>query len=835
MTWGKHLMTYTALALAMAVPALAQEADDAAAAQAERANSGETDNEDTTGKRVLDSVVVKATRRETVLQDVPVSVSVVTGDDIRELALQNLDQLSSYVPDLTISEGGEQTSIAIRGFGSGLNFGFDQSVGMFIDGIYAGRERQFRTAFLDIGAVEVLRGPQAALFGKNTTAGAIIITTGQPTQDYSADLYAQYTSEVDLRYTQAILNGGITDNLAARLAVRYSNADGFMTNTFTGESEEQEEDSALRLTLLWTPTDKLTIRTKLEGSHYERDGRAFNISQVSGFETGRPRIDANGNPVDTDITSRLSTYLAYDPNFEYDNLTQNSKQKETAKVNSKNLAVKVDYELPGDFTLTSITGYSAYDSEDERDVDWTPTNFLFEPITQDFSQYSQEFQLLSPSDRRFEYMLGAHAFKNSFYVDRRTDVDINVFLLPFGAVPFDPAPFGGRADIWQFANLRYLDQDTKSYSIYGSGTFHFDDSWSVTGGLRYNKEEKTSTDRLYLSEFGRTRFLDPDNNPDDAAQIAAIAAVLGGDISRSLLQARVGEKQTLTEDDWSPELTLSYKLSEDASFYGRVTEGHKGGGFNAQVTGSTGARTFEPEKVRAYELGGKLRLLDDTASLNFALFRQDYDNLQTSVWNGEFFDVGNAGTARSQGLEADGKWLIGERLELNGSVAWIDARYVKDTTSSCSISQRYFGAPGCDVILLPDDPNAPIPTTPNAQDLVGKRFAPTISATFGAGYVVSLGDSLEVLLRGDGVHYGRNHSAAGAQDPSVIQDAKTLFDVGATLRPVDSNWSLGFLVQNATDVEAYWYEFEAPGPQIGTRVGLPVAPRRFTIRGSISF
>lgn len=834
MNLSKHLMACTAIGLALGLPAAAQGDGADGLAPVEVAPSDAAD-EDVRGRRVLDTVVVQATRRDTVLQDVPVSVSVVTGEDIRELALQNLDELSSYVPGLSISEGGEQTSVSIRGFGSGLNFGFDQSVGMFIDGIYAGRERQFRTAFLDIGAVEVLRGPQAALFGKNTTAGAIIISTGQPTQEYTADLYAQYTSEIDLKYTQAILNGGLTDTLAARLALRYSDQQGYMFNTFTNEKEEQEEDVAGRLTLLWTPTDRLSVRTKLEASHYERDGRAFNISQVSGLATGRPRINAAGLPIDTDVTARLSTYLAYDPDFEFDNLTQNSKQRETAKVDAKNLAVKIDYEFLNEYMLTSITGYSGYESEDQRDVDWSPTNFLYEPITQEFNQYSQELQLLSPSGRRFEFMLGAHAFKNDFYVDRRTDVDINVFLLPFGAVPFDPAPFGGRADIWRFANLRFLDQDTESYSVYGSGTFNFKDAWSLTAGLRYNKEEKTSTDRLYLSEFGNSRFLDPDNNPADAAQIAAIRAVLGGDISRSLLQARVGEEQSLSEDDWSPEVTLGYKVNEDASFYTRLTQGHKGGGFNAQVTGATGARTFEPEKVTGYEIGGKLRLLEDTANFNFAVFRQDYENLQTSVWNGEFFDVGNAGTARSQGLEADARWLIGERLELNGSVAWVDARYIKDTTGSCSVSQRFFGAPGCDLTLLPSDPSAPIPAAPNAQDLVGKRFAPTISATFGAAYVLPVGDQHELLLRGDGVHYGRNFSAAGAQDPSVIQDAKTLYDFGATFRPIDTNWSVGFLVQNVTDEEFYWYEFEAPGPQIGTRVGFPGSPRRFTVRGSVSF
>lgn len=129
--------------------------------------------------RTLEEVIVTAQRREQSLQDVPVAVSVVSAETIRDLSLQNLDQLSNYVPGFNVREGGEQTSISLRGFATGLNFGFDQSVGLFIDGIYAGRERQFRSTFLDIGSVEVLKGPQATLFGKNTTAGAAFLLAGR--------------------------------------------------------------------------------------------------------------------------------------------------------------------------------------------------------------------------------------------------------------------------------------------------------------------------------------------------------------------------------------------------------------------------------------------------------------------------------------------------------------------------------------------------------------------------------------------------------------------------------------------------------------------------------
>src|SRR5262245_46955800 len=156
--------------------------------------------------RTLEEVIVTAQRREQSLQDVPVAVSVVSAETIQELSLQNLDQLSNYVPGFSVREGGEQTSISLRGFATGLNFGFDQSVGLFVDGIYAGRERQFRATFLDIASVEVLKGPQATLFGKNTTAGAVIINTGRPTQDFLADVAADFTSEIDRQVYTAVLN-----------------------------------------------------------------------------------------------------------------------------------------------------------------------------------------------------------------------------------------------------------------------------------------------------------------------------------------------------------------------------------------------------------------------------------------------------------------------------------------------------------------------------------------------------------------------------------------------------------------------------------------------------
>jgi iron complex outermembrane receptor protein len=809
--------------------------------------------------RVLEEVIVSAQRRQESLQDVPVSVAVVSGEKIEALSLQNLDQLSRYVPGFTVVEGGEQTTISIRGFSTGLNFGFDQSVGMFVDGVYAGRERQFRSLFLDINSVEVLKGPQATLFGKSTTAGAVILTTGKPTHDFSTEIGAEYTPETEWQNYRAIINGGITDTLAGRLALRFSDSDGYMHNTFTGEDEEQEQDWVARVTLLWEPLDQLSITTKVEHSQYDRIGRNYNVSEVKGLATGQPTCagEVNRNPPcaaatpDVPGEARLPTYRAYDPNFVFGKFDTNSKQRETADVEADNVAVRVDYDFSPDTRLSSISGYSAFKSQDQRDVDWSPTSYLYEPISEDFWQYSQEFQLTSKIGDRLSYIAGVHAYKNDFYVDRRTDIDINVFLLPFGALPFDPMPFGGPASAWRYANLRNLDQTTESLSAYLSVTYDLTPALHLNAGVRWNDETKTETDRVGVSEFGTTRYLDvtPDptdplnanpanprgrllGDPADVAFIENIRTVLPNNINTLIgtNNSRVGEEESLTFVDWSPEVKLSWEISDEAMVYARYAHAAKSGGFNSAVTGQDAPdRTFAPEEIDGYELGAKLVLLDRRLYTNLAVFYQELKDQQTSLWVGDGFFVGNAGKSRAQGVEADLNWLATDNLRINAAVQYLDAKYIEYEGVACSINQRFFPnpIPGC--VFTPASATAP---ASYLQDLSGKRYSPHVSGTVGASYEFQLPSDLRLTWQANAVY---TPEGVFPNDPTIVQDSRTIVDTGLSLSAGDESWNLGVLVRNATDKEYYYYEFEAPGPQIGTRIGFPAAPRTYTIQGTYRF
>jgi outer membrane receptor protein involved in Fe transport len=810
------------------IAAMAQIATETDATKGQEAQSGAVvavpDAPPPAPGRLADDIIVTATKRASPLESVPVAVSVVTGETIKNLNITNLSELSRQTPSLSITEGGEQTGVSIRGFSAGLNFGFDPSVGLFIDGIYAGRERQFRGTFLDVSRIEVLRGPQAALFGKNTSAGAVLITTGQPVDRLEFSNRLEWTPRSDRYAYEGVLNVPITDTLATRVAVRVSDEQGFFRNTLTGDREEQQRDVIVRGTALWKPTEQLSVRLKGEYSNYKRTGRAFQVSQVSGLAVGRPLLTtvsqaASTTPTipfaqgegprpiaaafsDVGAAARLSTYRAYDPKFEFDKNYTVSKQRETAKVHSKNVALEINYDL-GPVTLTSVTGYSAYDSDDGRDVDWNPTTFLYQPITQDYKQYSEELRLTSEAGGKFEYLVGLYLLRQEFFVDRQTDVDINLF---FGSV--------GNVDR-RYATLARFAQDTNSASIFGQGTLNFSDRLHLTVGGRYSYEKKKISDFLDYARFGTKIPLDPANPADVALLVTA----------RQFAPGLVGQRHANTaerdETNFTPEARLAFDLEGGGLVYASVAKGVRSGGFNSGSVSPTEADLeFGAEKTTGFELGTKLVLFDRRVRVNFAAFYQTFKDLQTSVYTGESFDLRNAGKARSLGLEGDINIRASSRLNLSGGFLLLRSKFIENTNVACNITQQYFGQPGCKRFGVGF-----------VQDLSGARFGPRFNGQAGVNYTLPITDSLELDSYASLTYRG---TSRGGNDPDVDQPSTTTIDVGATLGRKDKRWYAGVLVANVTNVQHYFFEFEAPA-QIGTRIGALQLPRRVTLRVGANF
>ncbi|TQV84012.1 TonB-dependent receptor [Exilibacterium tricleocarpae] len=730
---------------------------------------------------VLEEIVVTAQKREQSIQDVPISVSAVSGEKIEEAGITDLANLSAYVPNLNISDGGETTNIFMRGLGSGVNFGFEQSVGMYIDGIYYGRDRQYRSPFLDLERVEVLRGPQGTLFGKNTIAGAINITTAKPTRELEGNVSVEYEPEYNTQTITGVLSGPLSDTLAGRLAVKHSETDGFLENTLTGDDEPAEDEFVIRGTLLWEPTDTLEVITKLETAEFDTNGRNTQISEV-----GSPGL--------------LALYRLADPAFDGELNDKTSKQEEFAEIDSDNFSVTVNYDLGG-FTLTSISGYSAYEFTEQQDADYSPLEVLPQAFDQDFEQLSQEIRLTSPIGGDFDYIVG-------FYY-QTTELEHSRLTSGNGGPLGLDVRFGNEAFATPSARYTTFEQDSDSYALFAQGTWHITDTWRLTGGLRYTDEEKTADQGVDFTRFGTTVAIDPVTE----AQLHARATLFWNTFGSFEHQFNDVDRN---EEDVSPMVNLQWDVTDDVMLYTSLSKGFKGGGFNPNDVAGNNLE-FDEEEATAFEFGGKTTLADGAAQLNFALFYTEYDNLQVSSFDGTVFVVTNAAAATTQGLEVDGIWRLTENLTVTGAFAWLDTEFDEFDTAACSVAQNPQNDPTC------------------TQDLAGEdlTFAPELTANLGVQYVRPLTDSLELRTRLD-VNYSDEYQIQQDLDPADRVESHTLINASVGLASNEDNWSLALIGQNLTDEDHRTYSFDVP-IQLGTHAALITPPRTLAIRATYNF
>ena len=339
----------------------------------------------------LEEVIVTAQKRQESLQDVPVSVSAVSGQQIVDQGLGDLQDMSTYVPNLTINQTPGAAQIFIRGLGSADNAGFEQSVGLFVDGIYAGRARQFKAPFLDVASVEVLRGPQGTLFGKNTIAGAITVTTERPTDELEAILRTSYDFNYGDYAIDGVLSGPLTDSLSGRLAVRQGNADGYLENTFQSRDEVDTDETVIRGSVQWDATEDLSVFFKYEKSESDLKGKQSVTGELGGW----------GDLI-----------LEADPNFRMTTDKRSTTVDETSETDSENVMLKLDLAL-GEYELTSITGYSEYQFVEIIDADTTALDIAAFSPAQGFDQWSQELRLTSPLGESFDFIAGLYYQRNN--------------------------------------------------------------------------------------------------------------------------------------------------------------------------------------------------------------------------------------------------------------------------------------------------------------------------------------------------------------------------------------------------------------------------------------
>jgi iron complex outermembrane receptor protein len=725
---------------------------------------------------VLEEMLVTAQKRVQSLRDVPLSVNALSGEKIESSGITNIETMADYIPSFNMTQTGIGTNIAIRGISSGVNQGFEQSAAQFIDGIHYGRAQLSRAPFLDLERVEVLRGPQSILFGKNSTAGAVSITTAKPGDELEGKLSALYAPEHGEQDVRLVLSGPITDTLGGRLAIMQSSLDGFMENTTLARDESGEKNRVIRATLQWQPSDQWDITLKLEDGSFDSDGR--NIEVVKPVEIP----NANGNSVSYANALSLLTQGEYQLDTTHDWKRQSN--GDYSYNDTENITLTIEREL-GEHTLTSVTGYNAYTYQELCDCDFTGASGFNILSDEDYSQVSQELRIASPVDSRFSYLGGIFFQNSSLNFHDTISVPIDSFIpTALQASPLRAA-----------SSQRDFIQDTDLAAIFAQGTWNLTNASRVILGARYTRESKEASRHQYHAT--PTDVILPQGVPTD------LYNSLWGNFNVEPYDTIKGDRE---ESSLTPSLILQHDLNGTDMVYASYTTGFKSGGFdvranahpdpavnNAYNAGNpiTGTFEFEDEKVKNYELGGKFVLASGAAELNLALFRSEFSDMQTSQFDGGVsFNVTNAGEARVQGLEVDGRWALTDDVLLRGGAAFIDFEYTDFPNSQC-----YFGQ---------TDNIAPLGD--NICDATGQRreFTPETQGNLGIDYTINFSNGLKLVNTLD-VIYSSDYLTTPSLDPKFVQPSYTKINARIALSDRDNLWELALIGKNLTDESIVTY------------------------------
>ena len=755
---------------------------------------------------VLDEVVVTAQKRVQKLEDVPISLTAINGAKLEEAGIVSISGISDYTPSFNMTQTGIGTNIAIRGISSGVNQGFEQSAAMFVDGIHYGRAQLARAPFLDIERIEVLRGPQSILFGKNSTAGAISIINAKPGDEFFGKLNLSYEPEYEEREARLVLSGPISETVGGRMAILSRKSDGFIENTTLDRNESADEDRVIRATLEWKPTDTWDFTLKLEDGSFDSNGR--NVEAVKPVTNPEPKLNPTNNPNPYKTTLELLTRGKYHLDTTDDGKRQSN--GDYSFNDTSNITLTAEHDIGG-LTLTSVTGYNGYTYSELCDCDFTGAPGFNIFSDEKYRQISQELRLASSADQTVSWIGGV------FYQGSNIQFHDNIFVPrdSFIATAVDQRLRGA-------STQRDFDQDTKLYAVFAQATWNITDTNRLILGGRYSDEEKEASRHQY--HVTPTGIVLPQGTVADTYnQLWSVFFIDPHNI-----------KSDRNESGFDPQIIFQQDLNATDRLYASYTTGFKSGGYDVRANAAPnnlggvfpnigGSWEFEKEKVKNYELGGKF-LLGSAAELNVAIFRSDFTNMQTSQFDGKLtFNVTNAGEARVQGLEVDGRWAITSDLLLRGGVSYLDFEYLDFPNGQCAFGQA---------------PNSG-PTT-CSQTGMRREFVPKYQGNLGLDYDINLSNGWKITNTLD-VIFNDGYLTTPSLDKRFVQSSYTKLNARIALSGTDDMWELALVGKNLTDESIITYANGLPVASLLTReagsgfYAFYEPARSVAIQGSIKF
>lgn len=769
----------------------------------------------------VDTIVVTARRRDEVLQDVPVAVSVLGGLRLDETGSFNVARLTQLSPSLTFYSSNPRNSAAnIRGLGApfGLtNDGIEQGVGFYVDDVYYARAASSTFDFLDVQQIEILRGPQGTLYGKNTTAGAVNITTRAPSFEFEGRAEVTVGS-LGFQQAKASVSGPLSQTLAARVAVSTTSRQGTIYNVTTRNQINELDNLGIRAQLLFKPSDtfELTLAADYNRQNPECCGTVF------------VRTGATQRPLNRQYAALAAaqnyTVVSTNP---FDRLTDID-----ASINAGNeiggVSLRIVWDV-GPGTLTAVTAWRYWDWLPENDRDFTGLPIITNSQNpSQHSQYTQELRY-NASSGSIDYVAGLFAFYQKIDtqgVERHGPASSRWNIAPANALSNDPSVLNGLTAF----NRQSLSNT--SVALFGQVSWRASERLTAQIGLRLNYDEKSGLfDRTVVDGTGAPVLLGQ-TGARRAAQLAIFAPQF--------------YEPSFDDVNVSYDLTASYRFTPDVLGYVTLARTFKSGGINqngvptdAAGLPALGAQTIRPEELDHYEAGLKTQFGGRRVTLNLALFRTDIADYQAVVTNGQLGVLrgylANAGGVRTQGLEADLSWQPSQQWNLYLNGAWTDATYTRFTDAPCP--PELSGGTTVTGTQVPGPPGTPGALSPANCDISGQRLPGVSEWTFSYGFEYNrparfLAQEGEAYVGFDGV-YRSDFSSNPSPSAYTWIDGYALANIRIGFRTGDG-FDVFAWVRNAFD-EDYFELLNVPGGNTGLITGQPGDPRIWGVTVKAAF
>jgi iron complex outermembrane recepter protein len=731
---------------------------------------------------VIEEVMVTAERRESNLQTVPIAVSSFAQDELAAQQVSNIGDLQTLVPNLSVHVGDANNAVVyIRGVGQVDSIAFfEPGVGIYLDDVYLGRAQGAFLDVVDVERIEVLRGPQGSLYGRNTVGGAIKYVSARPTQQLSGNISTTFGNYNRQDFKASISGPIVGDSLLGRVTVAQLQRDGYSDNLFDGNDDGDQHTQFFRGVLQFDASDNLSVQWAIDYTDSDPD------------KSRTPARETPFNPLVIDPYTFAMTTASFDANKDPFKVDADFNNLEETRTQGSDL--NITWDLSDQLSLKSISSYRELEYATEVDLDGSSLNAFGIFYYNDQRQISQELQLSFNGER-------LSAVSGVYYYSERGDT-------------FDGGVFGN----FLSALSGTSEFSTDSYAIFSQFDYELDEALTLTFGFRYTEEEK-DYERL-AEDFNLTVLAGISIVPGTGAVSYANPSLLSPRSTDLRVGGGVGVPRPFADPDsedfenFSPKLGIKYQIDDDTQVYATVSSSFKSGGFNGRVADAQ-LNPYDEETLISAEVGYKSQWFDDRIRFNSAVFYNDYDDLQVSSFDGSGGSLipvfSNAGNAVIQGFEIELTALVTQSLTINANLGYLDAQYKEFFAEADAATNT--------VVDVSDE-----------RELVN---APEWDAFLGANYEMLIGDFGTLSFLTDIAYRSKTYLEVNSSE-NLAQGGYSVVNAAIMFESINEQWQFILGGKNLSDKEYRTHAFDLSAFP-GVELGYYNAPRTYSLSGTYRF